>query len=169
FGQESQDAQGQHAVILTVLATNSVDSIRVARLESMVMSTFILVPGGWRGGWYFRPIADALRHQGHAAFPVTLTGLGDRAHLLTAATNLDTHIQDVMALLEAEDIHDAVLVGHSYARMVITAAAARAPGRVRRLVYGHAYVPGDGDSCYDLTTQAFRELFIQGAQADGHT
>jgi pimeloyl-ACP methyl ester carboxylesterase len=135
----------------------------------MVMSTFILVPGGWRGGWYFRPIADALRHQGHAAFPVTLTGLGDRAHLLTAATNLDTHIQDVMALLEAEDIHDAVLVGHSYAGMVITGAAARAPGRVRRLVYGDAYVPGDGDSCYDLTTQAFRELFIQGAQADGHT
>jgi pimeloyl-ACP methyl ester carboxylesterase len=133
------------------------------------MSTFILVPGGWHGGWYFRPVADALRNHGHAAFPLTLTGLGDRAHLLTAATNLDTHIQDVVAFLEAEDIHDAVLAGHSYAGMVITGAAARAPGRVRRLVYCDAYVPADGDSCYDLTTTAFRELFIQGAHADGHT
>lgn len=133
------------------------------------MATFILVPGGWHGGWYFHPIADTLRRNGHHAFPMTLTGLGDRAHLLTATTNLDTHIQDVVALLEAAEIHDAVLVGHSYAGMVITGAAARAPGRIRRLVYSDAYVPADGDSCFDLTTPAFRESFLQGAQADGHT
>jgi pimeloyl-ACP methyl ester carboxylesterase len=75
----------------------------------------------------------------------------------------------VVALLEAEDIRDAVLVGHSYAGMVITGAAARAAGRVRRPVYSDAYVPADGDSCYGLTTPAFRELFIRGARADGLT
>ncbi|WP_405164355.1 alpha/beta hydrolase [Nocardia sp. NBC_01499] len=133
------------------------------------MSTFILVPGGWHGGWYFQPIAETLRRLGYSAFSVTLTGLGDRAHLRTAATNLDTHIQDVVSLLEAEKIHDAVLIGHSYAGMVITGAAARLPGRVRRLVYSDAYVPVDGDSCFDLTTPAFRELFIQGAKGDGHS
>lgn len=136
------------------------------------MTTFILVPGGWHGGWYFQPIADALRRHGHTAHPVTLTGLGSldgRADQLTSATNLDTHIQDVVTLLEAEDIHDAVLVGHSYAGMVITGAAARTSGRVRRLVYADAYVPADGDSCYGLSNAAHRELFLQGAQDDGLT
>jgi pimeloyl-ACP methyl ester carboxylesterase len=133
------------------------------------MTTFILVPGGWHGAWYFQPIADTLRRHGHAAYPVTLTGLGDQAHPPTAATNLDTHIQDVVTFLETEDIHDAVLVGHSYAGMVITGAAARAAGRVRRLVYADAYLPDDGDSCYDLSTPAYQELFIRGAQADGLT
>ncbi|MFI6041680.1 alpha/beta fold hydrolase [Nocardia sp. NPDC051321] len=133
------------------------------------MTTFILVPGGWRGGWYFQPIAESLRSQGHSAFPVTLTGLGDRAHLRTAATNLDTHIEDVVSLVEAEEIHDAVLVGHSYAGMVIAGAASRLPDRIRRLVYCDAYVPADGESCFDLTTSGFRELFIQGARVDGHS
>lgn len=133
------------------------------------MSTFILVPGGWHGGWYFQPVADALRRHGHAAHPVTLTGLGDRALPPATPINLDTHVLDVVALLETEDIDDAVLVGHSYAGMVITGAAARAAGRVRRLVYADAYVPADGESCYELTTQAYRELFIQGAKADGLT
>jgi pimeloyl-ACP methyl ester carboxylesterase len=100
---------------------------------------------------------------------MTLTGLGDRARPLSTAKNLDTHIQDVLSFLEAADIHDAVLVGHSYAGMVIAGAAARAAGRVRRLVYADAYVPGDGDSCYELTTPAYRELFIHGAGADGLT
>lgn len=133
------------------------------------MSTFLLIPGGWHGGWYFRPIAETLRGHGHFALPVTLTGLGERSHLRTAATNLDTHIEDVVNILETEDIHDAVLVGHSYAGMVITGAAARLPGRVRRLVYSDAYVPADGESCFDLTSPAFRELFLWGAKGDGHS
>src|ERR1051326_4587160 len=132
------------------------------------MTTFILVPGGWNGGWYFQPIADALRGHGHTAYSVTLTGLDGRARA-PMATNLDTHIQDVVSLLGTEDVRDATLVGHSYAGMVITGAAARAAGRVRRLVYCDAYVPADGDSCYDLTTPAYRELFIRESQGDGLT
>jgi pimeloyl-ACP methyl ester carboxylesterase len=132
------------------------------------VTTFVLVPGGWHGGWYFRPIAEALRSAGRTAYAVTLTGLGERAHLRTAATNLDTHIEDVVAVLEAEEITDAVLVGHSYGGMVITGAADRCPERVARLVYADAYVPRHGESCWDLTTPAFREVFVSRAAADGH-
>ena len=133
------------------------------------MSTFILVPGGWHGGWYFQPIAETLRAQGHTAITVTLTGLGDPAGPRTAATNLDTHIQDLVSLLDTEDVHDAVLVGHSYGGMVITGAAARAGGRVRRLVYADACVPADGDSCYGLVGPAIQQQFLRGAGADGLT
>ncbi|MCU1641424.1 MAG: hypothetical protein JWN03_1699 [Nocardia sp.] len=133
------------------------------------MTTFILIPGAWRGGWYYEPIVETLRSQGHSAFPVTLTGLGDRAHLRTSTTNLDTHIQDVVSLIEAEDIHDAVLLGHSYSGMVITGVADRLPGRIRRLIYSDSYVPVDGESCFELTSQGFRELFIQGARGDGYS
>lgn len=133
------------------------------------MTTFVLVPGGWRGGWYFSDLADQLRTAGHRAFTVTPTGLGDRAHLNAASVNLDTHIDDVLALLAAEQISDAVLVAHSYGGMVITGAADRAPsGTVRRLVYCDAYVPEDGQSCWDLTSDAYRSKFLNGAAADGY-
>ncbi|NEB76925.1 alpha/beta hydrolase [Streptomyces sp. SID14478] len=134
------------------------------------MATFVLVPGGWHGGWYYAALADTLRAAGHRALPVTLTGIGERAHLGGPAVNLETHIADVLAVLASERVTDAVLVGHSYAGMVITGAADRAaPGVVRRLVYSDAYVPQDGDSCWELTTQAFRQIFLDGAAADGYS
>ncbi|NUR87723.1 MAG: alpha/beta hydrolase [Nonomuraea sp.] len=133
------------------------------------MATFVLVPGGWHGGWQYTGLADRLRAAGHRALTITLTGLGDRAHLNSATVNLDTHIDDVLAVFAAEQVTGAVLVGHSYGGMVITGAADRAPhGSVRRLVYSDAYVPEDGQSCFDLTTEDFRRLFLQGAAADGY-
>ncbi|MER6425337.1 alpha/beta hydrolase [Streptomyces sp. NPDC001137] len=133
------------------------------------MATFVLVPGGWRGGWYFSGLADRLRAAGHRALTVTPTGVGDRAHLNSANVNLDTHIDDVLAVLATEEVSDAVLVGHSYGGMVISGAADRAPsGVVRRLVYCDAYVPEDGQSCWDLTTDAYRSLFLENAAADGY-
>ncbi|MFE9118843.1 alpha/beta fold hydrolase [Streptomyces sp. NPDC007172] len=132
------------------------------------MTTFVLVPGGWHGGWYYSDLADRLRAAGHRALPVTLSGIGERAHLGASTVNLDTHIEDVLAVLAFERVTDAVLVGHSYAGMVITGVADRAePGAVRRLVYSDAYVPQDGDSCWELTTEEFRRLFLEGAMGDG--
>lgn len=133
------------------------------------MATFVLVPGGWRGGWYFSGLADRLRAAGQQALTVTPTGVGDRAHLNSANVNLDIHIDDVLALLATEEVSDAVLVGHSYGDMVISGAADRAPsGVVRHLVYCDAYVPEDGQSCWDLTTDAYRNLFLDNAAADGY-
>jgi pimeloyl-ACP methyl ester carboxylesterase len=133
------------------------------------MATFVLVPGGWGGAWWYRDAAAELRRRDHEVHPVALTGVGERAGQLTAAVNLDTHIQDVVAVIEAEDIIDLVLVGHSYGGMVITGVAEALPGRIRRLVYSDAYVPADGDSCWSLTSPQFRELFADGAGGDGYS
>jgi len=67
------------------------------------MATFVLVPGGWHGGWYFQSLAEALRARGHRAYPITLTGLGERRHLLRADVNLDTHIDDVIRFPPGKD------------------------------------------------------------------
>lgn len=131
------------------------------------MSTFVLVPGGWSGGWRFEPMARRLRDHGHQAYALTLTGVGERSHLIGPAVNLDTHIQDVVAVLEQEQLTDVVLCGHSYGGMVITGVADRVPDRIKGLVYGDAYVPSDGESCWDLAGDAFRQMFLDGARADG--
>lgn len=89
----------------------------------------------WLGGWAWRPVAAALRERGHEVYPVTLTGLGDRAHLARPEVDLETHIEDVANLLRYEDLREVVLVGHSYAGIVVTAVADRLPDRVARLAY----------------------------------
>jgi pimeloyl-ACP methyl ester carboxylesterase len=111
--------------------------------------TFVLVHGAWHGGWCWARVVPLLRQAGHEVFTPTLTGLGERAHLLNPGIDLDTHVRDVVALLEMEDLHDVVLVGHSYGGMVITGAADRAPSRLRRLVYLDAFVPENGKALVD--------------------
>jgi pimeloyl-ACP methyl ester carboxylesterase len=132
------------------------------------MATFVLVPGACHGGWWFEPFARRLRRHGHEAYPLTLTGLGDRSHLAGASVNLDTHIQDVVNVLEAERVKEAVLVAHSYGGMVITGVADHVPERVDALVYVDAHVPGNGDSCFGLTTDEQRRWYLEGAAADGY-
>ncbi|MGW6502670.1 alpha/beta fold hydrolase [Nonomuraea angiospora] len=123
------------------------------------MATYVLIPGMCHGGWCFDELAGQLRSRGHRAYPLTLTGIAERGHLLTRGVNLDTHIQDVTGVLDAADITEAILVGHSYGGMVITGAADRAPGRVRDLVYLDAVVPGHGDSCWSLVTDRERRWY----------
>ncbi|MFE3449287.1 alpha/beta fold hydrolase [Nonomuraea sp. NPDC059194] len=128
------------------------------------MATFVLIPGMCHGGWSFEPLTDLLRLHGHRVYPLTLTGVGERSHLLGAGVNLDTHIQDVVALLAAENIEDAVLVGHSYGGMVITGAADRAPERAGSLVYLDAVVPRHGDSCWTLVSDQERAWYLDVAE-----
>ncbi|WP_152192450.1 alpha/beta fold hydrolase [Georgenia satyanarayanai] len=98
-------------------------------------TTYVLVPGFWLGASVWRPVADALRERGHTVHAVDLPGMGERAHLATPETDLTTHVEDVVTLLEERDLHDVVLVGHSYGALVTTGAADRVPERVSRLVY----------------------------------
>ncbi|MBI2961138.1 MAG: alpha/beta fold hydrolase [Betaproteobacteria bacterium] len=111
--------------------------------------TFVLIHGAWHGAWCWRRVAPLLRAAGHEVFAPSLTGLGERAHLARPDTGLETHIADVVMLLEMEDLEDVILVGHSYAGMVITGAAGRAPERIRRLVYLDAFLPEDGKAAID--------------------
>jgi len=111
----------------------------LSRMESSVVlmstTTYVLVPGFWLGAWAWRAVADLLTERGHIVHAVDLTGMGERAHLASPDTNLTTHIDDVVRLLEEKDLHDVVLVGHSYGALVTTGAADRVPERVARLVY----------------------------------
>jgi pimeloyl-ACP methyl ester carboxylesterase len=95
----------------------------------------VLVPGACLGGWCWREVAGLLRGHGHAVYPVTLTGLGERVHLAGPDVDLDTHIADVVNVLDFEALEDAVLVGHSYAGVVITGVADRRPERLNAIVY----------------------------------
>ncbi|WP_454796546.1 alpha/beta fold hydrolase [Novosphingobium lindaniclasticum] len=113
------------------------------------MAIFVLVHGGGHGGWCYKPVAQRLRAAGHKVHTPTLSGLADRAHVLSGAIDLDTHIDDVAGLLEYEDLTDAILVGHSYGGMVITGAADRKPARVGHRVYLDAAYPRDGESLYE--------------------
>lgn len=126
------------------------------------MSNFVLVHGGFHGGWCWRRVADRLRAQGHAVWTPTLTGMGERSHLLSASVDLETHIADVMGVLEYEDLEQVVLVGHSYAGMVITGVADRAPGRLARLVYLDALLPEDGESSLDVLGAEARQQVAAG-------
>jgi pimeloyl-ACP methyl ester carboxylesterase len=105
---------------------------------------FVLVHGAWHGGWCWSRIRPLLEQQGHRVFTPTLTGLGERAHLREPVPKLETHILDILGLLESEELNDVVLVGHSWGGMVTTAVADRAKQRIRHLVYLDAAVPSDG-------------------------
>lgn len=114
------------------------------------MATFVLVHGGWHGGWCWKRVTPHLQSANHTVYTPTLTGLGERCHLATPEVNLSTHIQDILNVLIYEDLTNVVLVGHSYSGMVITGVADRAPERVSRLVYLDAFVPEDGQSVVDI-------------------
>lgn len=114
------------------------------------MATIVIVHGMWSGGWYFQPTARLLRAAGHEVYTPTLTGIGERVHLGSPEVDLDTHVQDIVNVLEYEDLHDVVLVGFSYGGAVITVAADRVPERISQLVYLDAWVPRDGESVADL-------------------
>jgi pimeloyl-ACP methyl ester carboxylesterase len=113
------------------------------------MSTFVLVHGAWHGGWCYKRVAQLLRKAGHEVYTPTLTGVGERVHLMTPAVTLDTHIQDVLNLIRFEELSDIVLCGHSYGGMVITGVADKVPDKVRSLVYLDAFVPNDGEALMD--------------------
>jgi pimeloyl-ACP methyl ester carboxylesterase len=131
------------------------------------MATYVLVHGGGHGGWCYQPVARLLRSSGHEVYTPTLTGLGERAHLLSADVDLDMHVRDVVAVLQFEDLDDVILVGHSYGGMVITGAADRASDRVGRLVYLDAATPVQGQSLVDVAGPVIESVRPSGEMRDG--
>jgi pimeloyl-ACP methyl ester carboxylesterase len=112
--------------------------------------TIVLVHGAWHGGWCYRRVADLLRDSGHRVYTPTLTGLGERSHLLTRSINLSTHITDITNLIRWEDLQRITLVGHSYGGMVVTGVADAMTDRVSALVYLDAFLPTAGKSFHDI-------------------
>ena len=114
------------------------------------MATYVLVHGGGHSGWCYQKVARLLRAEGHEVHTPTMTGLGERSHLLSPRIDLDLHIEDIVSVLHHEDLHDVILVGHSYGGMVITGVADRATDRVGRIVYLDAANPTNGQSLVDV-------------------
>jgi pimeloyl-ACP methyl ester carboxylesterase len=128
---------------------------------------YVLIHGAWHGGWCWRDVARGLRAAGHEVFTPTLTGLGERAHLLNASVDLSTMIDDVCALLEAEEIEDAVMVGHSFGGHVLSGVADRMAERMRRLVFLDALLVPNGQSALGVLPPEVQAQRRQTIDAEG--
>jgi pimeloyl-ACP methyl ester carboxylesterase len=129
------------------------------------LSDIVFAPGSYHGGWYFDAVAADLRALGHRVFTPTLSGLpGGPAS--EAAINLDTHVDDLLAVFAEEEVRDAVLIGHSYGGLVITGVAARGSVSLSRMIYLDAMLPPSGQRFWDVIPEGLREAIL-GASADG--
>ena len=135
----------------------------------MQMATFVLLHGAFGGGWQWREVVALLRARGHNVYAPSLTGFGERVHLATPETGLETHVQDIVNLHEYEDLQQVVLACQSYGGMVVTGVADRAPERLAHLVYLNALVPEDGQAAFDLLPPAMRQHFTDAAQTSGES
>lgn len=131
------------------------------------MSTYVLIHGAWHGGWVWQRVAARLRSAGHDVHTPTLTGVSDRAHLLTPSVDLSTHITDIAELVDAYDLRDVVLVGHSYAGQVVTGVADRIPERIARRVYLDAFVGDHGESAIDLQPDTIATHYRESVAGPG--
>lgn len=121
------------------------------------MATYVLIAGAWLGGWAWQRVTPYLRAAGHEVYTPTLTGLGDRVHLGQPETGLETHIQDIVNLIEFEGLDDIVLLGHSYAGFPVTGAASRIPDKIRRLVYMGNLPPLPNQAMFDFFSEEGRK------------
>ena len=113
-------------------------------------SPIVLVHGGRHGGWCWERLSPLLTEKGFRVYSPTLSGLGERSHLLGKfAIDLDTHISDIVGVIKHNQLKEVLLVGHSYAGMVITGVAALIPELIQHLVYLDAVIPTSGQSHLD--------------------
>jgi pimeloyl-ACP methyl ester carboxylesterase len=135
--------------------------------------TFVLVHGAWHGGWCWNRVADLLRARGHRVFTPSLTGLGDRAHLFSKDISMQTHVEDILSVVETEELSDFILVGHSYGGFVISGAADTLRERVSRYVYLDASLPPDMSSGTSFSWASFnppeaREARLKSVREQGN-
>jgi len=131
------------------------------------MATYVLVHGAWHGAWCWRRVTPLLEAAGHTVATPALSGVGELAHLATPELGIEEHVRGVVNTLETGDLHDAVLVGHSYGGIVTGAAAHRVPERVAHLVYLDALVPRDNASAADVAVPGWIELAQVQANESG--
>ncbi|WP_197980211.1 MULTISPECIES: alpha/beta fold hydrolase [unclassified Rhizobium] len=133
-------------------------------MSSQASKTFVLVAGAGHGGWVWRELREGLLAAGHRVFTPTLTGVGERSHLLSSEITLSTHIDDVANLFLWEDLQDVILVGHSYAGWVISGAVEKLEGRVNAIVYLDAFLPEDQNRGLDFLNEKQKEAFSQALE-----
>ncbi len=122
---------------------------------------FVLVHGAWHGGWCWKKLTPHLTRAGNTVYTPTLTGLGERSHLLNDNINLDTHIQDIVSMIEFENLNDITLVGHSYAGFVIAGVAEKVPERISAIVFLDALIPDDGKAVLDFLSESAKNIYYE--------
>ena len=132
----------------------------LARAAAATSKTFLLVPGAWHGGWCYRLVDEILTAKGHKVFRPTLTGLGNRSHLLSKNVNLDTHIADIVNLIKWENLDNVVLCGHSYGGWVIGGVAERVGPRISSIVFLDAFIPENRRAFIDSLPRDSRNAII---------
>ena len=143
-----------------VVAGALLPALLVAQRARAPHRTYVIVHGAWGGAWDWRGVDSALTVHGNKVYRVTLTGLGERVHLASPSISLTTHIADVANFLRFENLHDVILVGHSYGGMVITGAADQVADRIHRLVYVDAFLPDSGESLAMLAVAGFNTMVV---------
>lgn len=131
------------------------------------MGTFVLVHGGFHGGWCWRQVAARLRARGHGVYTPTQTGCGERSHLLSKSITLDTFVDDIANAFIWEDLHEVVLVGHSFGGNTISGVADRMPERIRQLVYLDAIMLEGGQTMFGRLDKEVVAARLKAAQASG--
>lgn len=131
------------------------------------MATFVLVHGAWHGSWCWKRVRKRLQERGHDVHAPTLSGVGERAHLLSPEIDLQTHIDDIANLIRWEELSDIVLCGHSYGGCVITGVADALADRIGALVYLDAFILEDGQGLYDVLAPELRQVQIDATEAVG--
>ena len=122
-------------------------------------TTFVLIHGAWHGGWVWQTLAEHLRQQGHRVYTPTLTGLGERSHLLNESITLETFITDIVNLFKWENLNDVVLLGHSFGGLVVSGVADRIPESIRQLIFLDGFLVENGQSPFDtLPVKAVEKL-----------
>jgi pimeloyl-ACP methyl ester carboxylesterase len=139
-------------------------SAALAQTPQRPRRIFVLVHGAWHGGWCWRRLSDRLTAAGHLVFTPTLTGVGERVHLLNPNINLDTHIADIVSVMKWEDLTDVVLCGHSYAGCVITGVAEKMESAISSIVYLDAFMPENGQALSDLMPPEHGAAIVKAAQ-----
>ena len=132
--------------ILCAISSAGVAADKPASATNPAQETFVIVHGAWGAGYEWKEVGRRLQADGHTVYRPTLTGMGERSHLSNPEIDLETHIMDVVNTILFEDLHDIVLVGHSYGGMVITGVADRVPDRLKRIIYVDAFLPENGEA-----------------------
>jgi pimeloyl-ACP methyl ester carboxylesterase len=135
-----------------------------APARAQTRNTFVLVHGAWHGGWCWRRVADLLQQRGHKVFTPTMTGLGERSHLIDGKINLTTHVTDIVNVIKWESLNDIVLVGHSYGGIIISGVAEAMRDTIGSIVFLDAFVPESGDSVAAKASQPVRESITAVAE-----
>src|SRR5713226_3665113 len=126
--------------------------------------TFVLVHGAWHGGWCWRRVSDLLERKGHKVFSPTLTGVGERSHLMSKDIILDTHIADIVNVLKWEDLKDICLVAHSYGGWPVSGAIEQTLDRISSVVYLDAFMPEDGQRGFDFASEFSRKALLAAVE-----